>query len=257
MAATVARGSVAADLAAHLSVDRGSATPLHQQLAEQLEALVFAGRLPPGARLTTEVELADRLGISRPTMRTAIAALVDRGLLVRKRGVGTQVVRAQLGRALELTSLHDDLLRAGRRPSTTVLSLGVAPADSEVAVALRVPPGTEVAMLRRLRCADGDPIALMTNHLPVGLFRLDAEALTSHGLYALLRAAGVRIRIADQSVAAVSATAAQARQLGERRDAALLTMTRTAYDDEGRPVEHGRHLYRGSAYRFSTTLVER
>ncbi len=257
MAATVARGSVAADLAAHLSVDRASATPLHQQVAEQLEALVVTGRLPAGARLTTEVELADRLGISRPTVRTAIAALVDRGLLVRKRGVGTQVVRARLDRALDLTSLHDDLLRAGRRPGTTVLSLGVTPADAEVADALRVPVGAEVTVLRRLRSADGEPIALMTNHLPAGPVALDADALASHGLYALLRAAGVRIRIADQSVGAASATAAQARQLGERRGAALLTMTRTAYDDEGRPVEHGRHLYRGSAYRFSTTLVER
>ncbi len=256
MAATSAPG-VAGDLAAHLRVDRTSPVPLHQQVAAQLEGLIVGGRLPPGARLTNEVELAEVLGISRPTMRTAIAALVDRGLLVRKRGVGTQVVRAQLSRALELTSLHDDLLRAGRRPTTTVLGLAVSAAATDVADALGVAAGTEVTTLRRLRCADGEPIALMTNHLPVGLVTLHVDALVLHGLYDLLRAAGVRIRIAEQSVGAASATAAQARQLGERRGAALLTMTRTAYDDEGRPVEHGNHVYRGSAYRFATTLVER
>lgn len=251
-----ARVAPADDLTAELSVDRDSPVPLHQQVAVQLEAMIVAERLPPGSRLTNEVELADRLGISRPTVRTAIGYLVDRGLLVRKRGVGTQVVRAQLNRSLELTSLHDDLLRAGRRPTTTVLQLAETPADAEVAAALAVAPGAPVTVLRRLRSAEGRPVALMTNHLPVGLLPLRAEDLEAYGLYELLRAAGVRIRIADQSVGAAAATAAQARQLGERPGAALLTMTRTAYDDEGRPVEYGSHLYR-SAYRFSTTLVSR
>ena len=67
----------------------------------------------------------------------------------------------------------------------------------------------------------------------------------------------MRIRIADQSIGAAAATAAQARQLGERRGAPMLTMIRTAYDDGGEPVEYGTHLYRGSAYRFATTLVSR
>lgn len=249
--------AVGDDAAAQLSVDRGSAVPLHHQVAIQLEALIASGRLPPGARLTTEVELADRLGVSRPTVRTAIGSLVDRGLLVRKRGVGTQVVRGRLDRPLALTSLHDDLLRAGRRPTTAVLGLTEEPAEPEVAEALRIATGTPVVSLRRLRFADAEPVALMTNHLPVGLARMDTELLATHGLYAVLRAAGVRIRIAEQTVGAVAATAAQARRLGERPGAALLTMTRTAYDDVGRPVEHGNHLYRGSAYRFSTTLVQR
>ena len=250
-------GSPVDDLAAHLSVDRGSPVPLHHQVAVQLEAMIAAERLPAGARLTNEVELADRLGVSRPTVRTAIGSLVDRGLLVRKRGVGTQVVGARLDRPLALTSLHDDLVGVGRRPSTTVLELAETPAAPEVASALRVAAGSPVVLLRRLRSADGEPVAVMRNHLPVGLVGLDVAALESHGLYELMRAAGVRIRIAAQSVGAATATAAQARQLGERPGAALLTMRRTAYDDEGRPVEHGSHLYRGSRYRFSTTLVDR
>src|SRR3990170_4004234 len=101
-------------LAAHVSVDRTSPVPIYHQVALQLEALIVAERLPPGARLANEIDFADRLGVSRPTMRAAIGYLVERGLLVRKRGVGTQVVRAQVNRSLALTSLHDDLLHAGR-----------------------------------------------------------------------------------------------------------------------------------------------
>jgi DNA-binding GntR family transcriptional regulator len=245
------------DVAAQVSVDRTSPVPIYHQVAVQLEALIVAERLPPGARLANEIELADCLGVSRPTMRAAIGYLVDRGLLVRKRGVGTQVMRAQVNRSLALTSLHDDLLQAGRRPTTELLELTDHRAEPDVAAALAVESGTTVTKVCRLRSADGQPIAVLTNHLPRDLVRLDPRGLERHGLYELLRAAGVRIRIADQAVGAASATARQASLLGERRGAALLTMTRTAYDDEGLPVEFGNHVYRASAYRFSMTLVDR
>lgn len=251
------RGGVVRDLAAHVSVDRASPVPLYQQMAVQLERLIVAERLPPGVRLDNEIELADRLGVSRPTMRAAIGYLVDRGLLVRKRGVGTQVVRSQVNRSLELTSLYDDLLRSGRRPTTEVLELVTVPAGPDAAAALGIAAGEAVTKVARLRSADGRPIAVLTNVLPAGLAGLGVESLERHGLYELLRAVGVRIRIAEQTVGAAPATARQASLLEERRGAALLTMTRTAYDDEGRAVEYGSHVYRASAYRFSMTLVDR
>ncbi len=139
------------DVAAQVSVDRTSPVPIYHQVAVQLEALIVAERLPPGARLANEIELADRLGVSRPTMRAAIGYLVDRGLLVRKRGVGTQVMRAQVNRSLALTSLHDDLLQAGRRPTTELLELTDDRAAPDVAAALAVERGR-----RSRRCAGCD-----------------------------------------------------------------------------------------------------
>ena len=73
------------------------------------------------------MQLADRCGLSRPTVRQAIQHLVDKGLLVRKRGVGTQVVQAQVRRPIELTSLYDDLAAAQRSPRTKVLELETVP----------------------------------------------------------------------------------------------------------------------------------
>jgi DNA-binding GntR family transcriptional regulator len=190
-------------------------------------------------------------------MRRAIQYLVERGLLVRKRGVGTQVVRTSVQRPLELSSLYDDLVLAGRRPRTTVLAVDTGPAEDEVATALGIDPGSPVVHLQRLRLADDEPIALMANYLPADLLDLTTADLESRGLYELLRMAGVHIRIANQSIGARNATTAEARLLGETRGAALLTMTRTAYDDVGRAVEYGTHVYRGSRYAFSLTLVER
>ena len=240
-----------------LVLDRTSPVPLYFQVAGELQRLIASAELAPGVRLENEVDLADRLGVSRPTVRRAIQYLVDRGLLVRKRGVGTQVVRSTVRRSLELTSLHDDLAAAGRSPTTAVLAADIVPADSDVADALALAEGSPVLLVRRLRSADGEPIALMTNHVPPDVLGDRAGQLAERGLYELLRTAGVHIRVADQTIGAATATAEQARLLGEHRGAPLLTMTRTAYDDVGRPVEHGTHVYRASRYAFSLTLVER
>lgn len=238
-------------------VDRGSPVPLYFQVAEQLQRQIEQGGLPAGTMLENEIALAGQLGVSRPTMRRAIGFLVDRGLVVRKRGVGTQVITDKVRRPLQLTSLFEDLVAAGRKPTTRVLELSVHPATEAVAAALAIPDGADVIRVVRLRLANDEPIALMTNDLPLGHLDLDEVDLEETGLYQALRAAGTHIRVADQTIGAVNADAAQARLLGERRGAALLTMTRTAYDDQGRPVEHGTHLYRASRYAFSLTLVER
>ena len=89
-----------------LRVDRSSPVPLYHQVAEQLERAIGDGTLVPGDRIANEISLADQLGLSRPTMRQAIQTLVDKGMLVRKRGVGTQVVQSPIRRTVELTSLQ-------------------------------------------------------------------------------------------------------------------------------------------------------
>jgi DNA-binding GntR family transcriptional regulator len=240
-----------------VAVDRRSPIPLYFQLAEQLEAAILTGTLVPGSRLENEVQLADRCGLSRPTVRQAIQHLVDKGLLVRKRGVGTQVVRAQVRRPIELTSLYDDLAAAGRSPRTKVLDLTTVPADDDIAKDLGLTPGTDVIRLRRLRLTGSEPLALLTNHLPTDVVELTAERLEAHGLYETLRAGGVNLRIADQTIGARGATTAEAALLDERRGVPLLTMTRTAFDDKGRAIEYGTHVYRASRYTFTLTLVER
>ena len=130
------------DVASLVSIDRTSPVPLYFQVAEELQRLIRSDELPAGSKLTNEIALADQLGVSRPTMRRAIQYLVDRGLLVRKRGVGTQVVRSQVSRSLELTSLYDDLQRAGREPRTKVLSADKVEAAEAVARSLGVAAGS-------------------------------------------------------------------------------------------------------------------
>ncbi|OAH09251.1 GntR family transcriptional regulator [Streptomyces jeddahensis] len=239
------------------ALDRTSPVPLYYQLAQQLESAIEHGALAPGSLLGNEIELAGRLGLSRPTVRQAIQSLVDKGLLVRRRGVGTQVVHSQVKRPLELSSLYDDLEAAGQSPATRVLRNEVQPASAEVAAALGLAEGSDVAVLERLRFTHGEPMAFLCNYLPAGLVHLDTAKLEATGLYRMMRAAGITLHSARQSIGARCATVEEAERLDETEGAALLTMQRTAYDSTGRVVEYGTHIYRASRYAFEFQLLVR
>lgn len=240
-----------------LSVDRSSPVPLYFQLSQQLEAAIEHGELTPGSLLGNEIELAARLGLSRPTVRQAIQSLVDKGLLVRRRGVGTQVVHSQVKRPLELSSLYDDLEAAGQRPATRVLVNTTVTASAEVAAALAVAEGGEVHRIERLRLAHGEPMAYLCNYLPPDLLDLDSPQLEATGLYRLMRTAGITLHSARQTIGARTATPEEADRLAEPEGAPLLTMQRTTFDDTGRAVEYGTHIYRASRYSFDFQLLVR
>ncbi len=239
-----------------VEIERSSPVPLYFQVAQAFEKAILEGELKPGDRFENELALAKRLNLSRPTTRRAIQELVDKGMLVRKRGVGTQVVQTPVHRPVELTSLFDDLARAGQEPATKVLEYMIGPASDDIAEHLNLPVDSEVLTLRRLRSSGGQPLALMTNHLPATLAP-DRTELERAGLYQALRSRGVHIRLARQRIGAKAADREEARLLDEKPKAPLLVMNRTAFDDSGRIVEYGSHVYRASRYYFETTLVDR
>jgi len=239
-----------------ITVDRVSPVPLYAQVSAQIEHAIESGALEPGFKLENEIALAEQLGLSRPTMRRAIQDLVGKGLLVRKRGVGTQVVHGRVRREVKLTSLYDDLSKAGKVPGTKVLTNLVEPAPAPVAEELHTPTGDPVLHLERLRLAGGEPLAILRNWLPGDLISPSDDDLEQQGLYQLIRARGIHMRIARQRIGARGATEAEAELLGQRVDSPLLTMERTTYDDQGRVVEYGSHVYRAETYNFEVTLVE-
>jgi GntR family transcriptional regulator len=239
-----------------ITLERNSPVPLYYQLARSIERAIVSGELAPGDRLENELSLTTRLGLSRPTARQAIQELVNKGLLVRKRGVGTQVVRSQFSRDERLTSFHEDLVKAGRKPGTRLLAYRVGPLDPEVADALDDPALTrgEFITIRRLRSADGVPLAVLTNHLPAR-FAVTEDDARERSLYARLQSLGVNLKIAHQRVSARLMTEEEAELLDEPIPAACLTVDRIAYDDTGQFIEFGRHIYRPGHYSISSNLV--
>jgi DNA-binding GntR family transcriptional regulator len=240
-----------------IQIDRASPVPLYHQLAEQLIAAISDGTLRPGDPFENEQAMSDRLSLSRPTVRRAISELVNKGLLVRRRGIGTTVANQMVHRKAELTSLYDDLEREGRTPRTDVLSLNCEAHDDRAAEALGLPPGTPVVAIVRLRYAGDAPLAIMRNWLPPAMNDLTAEALEKEGLYALLRARGIRPSVARQRIGARNATAEERRTLQLTKAEPLVTMTRSAYDADGIPVEFGDHCYRADQYSVEVVVSDR
>ena len=244
-----------ADLFADL--DRTGPVPLWYQVSSRLENEITSGRLPAGSRLENEIGLGERLGLSRPTIRRAIQELVDKGLVVRRRGIGTQVVHGPVTRNVELTSLFEDLAESGQAPTTRLLLREVVAADEKTAEALGIEPGSPVDHIRRLRLADDVPVAVLENYLPVDLAQFATDDLAASGLYQLLRGQGVTMRVAKQRIGARAAHDDEADLLEIEAGGPLLTMTRTAYDASGRAVEVGTHCYLPDLYSFSITLVDK
>jgi DNA-binding GntR family transcriptional regulator len=240
-----------------LDLDRASSVPLYHQLADQMERAIRSGELVPGTEIGNEIRLAERFGVSRPTMRQAILQLVEKGLLVRRRGVGTHVVNAPIARALRLTSLFDDLTAAEQRPRTALLASDVVPAPDEVAKAMSIAPQQPVLHLLRLRYAGDQPLAIMENYLPRAVVDLSGADLSTTGLYQALRDRGVCLKVATQRIGARTGSAEECRLLAEPTGSPMLTMDRITHDDNARVIEYGSHLYRASRYEYSVTLVER
>ncbi len=236
-------------------LDRTGPVPLYFQVASALEKAIRSGAIPAGARLENEIAIGQRLGLSRPTIRRAMQELVDKGLLVRRRGIGTQVVQGQVTRQVELTSLYEDLKSAHHEPGTRVLEHETRPADAATAAALSVPVGSDVVYLRRQRSTDGVPVAVLENYLPIEFADITTEQLETRGLYQILRARGVTIRIANQKIGARRAHGDESALLDIDKGGPILTMERVAFDGSGRAVEYGHHGYRPDMYSFETTLV--
>lgn len=238
---------------ADIPLDRASPVPLYHQIAQPLEALITSGSLEAGRLIEDEVSMAQRLKVSRPTARRAMQDLVNRGLLNRRRGAGTRVTPSHVHRPLGLTSLNDDLVKAGFEPRTEVLSYEVTLASTDEASHLGCDVGVEIVRIRRRRWVDDQQLALMTNILPAATAPTLTE-LTMKGLYTCLEDRGIHPATAHQAVGARNADAVDADQLGLEIGAPLLTMERTAYDSEGHVVEFGTHAYNAELYSLKFTL---
>ena len=240
-----------------IRIDRTSPIPLYFQVTAQLEAAIDAGDLAPGDRLPNEIDLADTLGLSRPTMRRALEELVDKGLLVRKRGYGTEVASSQVHRRVELTSLYDDLDTAGQLPTTDGLKFDPACVNATAAAAVGAVASAPLVYVERLRYADGRPLALMHNWLPPAYADISKDDLASDGLYRILRSRGVQPQVAKQRITAHAASQREARLLKIRRGQPLIAMQRTAYDADGQVIEFGDHVYRADGYAIEVTVFDR
>lgn len=239
--------------APQITIDRSSDAPLYEQIAAPIEKAILSGDLTAGTLIEDEISMAQRLKVARPTARRALQELTSKGLITRRRGVGTRVTPPHVHRPMKLSSLNDDLISAGLRPTTKILSYEIRESRPEEAEKLELKKGDSLVHISRLRSADQHPLALMANLIPLDIAPTWHE-LNESGLYQCLRDKEIEIATASQEIGAREATKLEAEILGEDPGAPLLTMRRIARTEGGRVVEVGDHLYRPSLYSFRFSL---
>jgi GntR family transcriptional regulator len=236
------------------AVDESKATPLYLQLQRAIRDAVRAGTIKADEALPSERDLAKQLGISRVTVRKAIAGLVENGLLVQRWGSGTFIasnmhVEQPLSR---LSSFTDDMTARGLKPSAIFLHRSTGPASPKESMALGLSPGHSVTRIHRLRMADDVPMAIEHAVVPSRFLPDPAEVETS--LYAELIKRGNEPRRALQRLHAVLLNNEQAELLRLRPGSAALYIERRSFLATGEPVEFTCSYYRGDAYDFVVEL---
>ncbi len=249
-------GSTVRPTPVEIELDRASPTPLYHQVARELERAIADGRLGRGDFLENELALAEQWQVSRITLRRSIQELVEAGLLVRRRGVGTQVVNEQLPQA-RLVSLYEDLADRGMRPTTKVLCFEIVVPDDRINEQLGQPSGTPTLYLERCRYADGRRLAIMRNWLVADVADdLSAEQLESDGLYRLLRAAGTWPHCVTRRVSARVAGEEEAALLEVEAGDPILALESRMQDRSGRRVEVSEQIYDGTRYTMEMSIVD-
>ncbi len=240
-----------------IELDHSGPVPLYYQVARELERAIKEGRIERGGFLGNEVELSEEWQVSRPTVRRAIQELVDQGLLVRQRGVGTQVVNDAIRPTTRVSSLFDELQKAGRSPGSAVLAMELVAGDARITDQLGLPRGATVLYLERCRTIDGKRLAIIRNWVvPTFVSGLTVDWLIKGGLYAYLRSKGCFPHYATQQVGARNASPVDSALLGLPVGAAVLAMRTCMQDRQGNKVDTGEMICDASAYSLDLTVIE-
>jgi GntR family transcriptional regulator len=231
------------------TITRQPGSTVHGQIEDWLADAIAAGQLEPGDRLPAEHDLAAWLGVSRMTLRHALGELAQRGLVTRTvgRGGGTFVAEAKLEQDLTtLAGFSEQLRRHGKVAGARVLAATAIPASAAAAAALRLGQNDPVFQVRRIRLADGTPIAIEDSLFPAALFPGLLDCRLDGSLYELLEERyGQRPHAARESLEPVVAGVREAEALDIEEGAPLMLVERTAYAASGQPLEFAHDLFRG------------
>ena len=226
----------------------------HEEIADELRRAIDREEYAVGALLPAETDLATRYGVSRGTVRQAVAALTSEGLIGSRQGARRVVLASRRSQCFaELRSFAQWARAMGRAATGRVVAQEYRPAGTEDAVRLQLREGTPVLHVLRVRGLDGEPVLLERTvyadwiATAVEPIEPDCASVTQR----LLDDTGLVFAYGEHVIDAVAAGAQDAELLGVRRTSPLLRVRRVTTTYEGRPVEWSDDRYRSDAVSFS------
>jgi GntR family transcriptional regulator len=243
------------------TIDANSVTPLYRQLTDLLHEQIASGALADGARLPSEAQLGERYGVSRITIRQALADLERRGLLERAPGKGTFVRRRPqpIQGLTRLSGFSENAAAAGFVAGYRVLAAGEREVTPEIAERLELPE-PRAYVVERVLLANDAPVGMHASAIPPAIAaRVQPGALSrehlGHGsLYAAIESAGVTLLRAVETLEPGYAGDEQGAHLGLEPNALVQRVRRTVFDAEGRPVVFEADTYRPDAFTYRVEL---
>ena len=240
-----------------LTIDKALPTPAYLQLKDKLLQAFEAGQLRPGTALPSERDLAGAVSLSRMTVRRAFEELVAANLVEQRQGSGTYVLPKRLEQTVDrVLGFTDEARTLGFEAGSRILSAEHVAADPAAAAALQVAANLFVLRVRRLRTADGAPLALQTAQLAPRFSRLSLHRLESSGsLYKTIQEQyGVTPHAARQTVRARLPTRTEQDVLNLHGGSPVMAMERVTFGVDGVPFEFVRSVYRGDRYQMALEL---
>jgi GntR family transcriptional regulator len=219
---------------------------------------ILSGAIGFGARLPTELELAEFHSVSRATVRRALGELARERLIERRRSAGTRVIFRPTPAPMtaDISGVLANLADMGRRSSVKLMSFAYVAAEGAVAETLGVGADQLLQRSVRVRSVDGLPFSYLTAHVPESVsVTFTRHELASRPLLELLERAGVKVEHARQRISAGLAAPDVAEALAVRTGSPLIELIRVVYDQAGRGIEHLHALYRPDRYAFEIDLV--
>ena len=237
-------------------INKNSPVPIYHQLEEYIKQQIENGVLAEESVIPSEREFAERFQISRMTVRQAINNLVSEGYLNRQKGRGTFVTKKKVEQELQgMTSFTEDMLSRGMNPSSILLSFQILPADKKTALALRIEETDSIYKIKRIRLADGAPMALETAYIPVEIVPGLTEENSNLSLYQYIEEnLALLISEATQEIEAATADLLDSETLEIKFGDPILLIERISYLQGGIPFELVKSTFRADRYRFVHTM---
>ncbi len=232
-------------------------SPKYLEIQNLLLQRIKNGNYQEGQLIPKEVDLAEQLNVSRPTVRHAIRNLVQGGYLERRKKRGTIVTQTKIKQQFThvIESYNTEIQNNGLVAKTQVLNFSTEKANDEVAEALTIKPNTEVYKLVRLRSADNKPVVFVITYLPIAqLPDLQKIDFTHHSLYSELAKAGLEITHVSRKIEVHPATEEEAQLLETDIKAPIFYFHTIGFTKDHRALEYSIASYRGDLNYFMVEI---
>jgi len=234
-------------------LNRNSHIPLYYQLQQILEKLVENGEFDNSQPLPTEEELMKTYEVSRTTVREALRGLLDKGVIVKKQGVGSFIAQEKITEVLPgLVSFSSEMSARGFCVRTKVLKIQEIKPSPKVARGLNLSNDVTVLRVKRLRFVDEKPIVISTSYLTCGY---DPKDNFEGSIYKILEEKyGVSISYGEAIIEACLSDEYESRLLNLEKGSALLGITWRSFTEDNTPVEYSEAIFRGDSYKYVVML---